>query len=450
MCYGTGTAPVTRVPSNRGDGHGWQPYQTNASAKCVRVDSRADKGNHDTRQTSKKARLEVEASAVDPYKTLPPPTTSFVQLRFQLARFKGVYRVPLNYTFANLYTPILFMFGRSVNHAHRENVYSHVETCSRNYKAGHIQKYGKPAPLPDTDDEVMLGFYELTRRTDIAEHELVRKGRSTKARGRWDFDDFDDTEVRVEDQDLCLSLVWNEKLRRNGNKGACTKREMGVIYEYDLGPPLKSSHLDFCTLPMTMDREEDLFSAQPASNLPVMVTGKSKGAPPTLTRVEMLIHVAQELEGRNKPIPPMFFERDVFERYLKNEVTSRAGKTALDVRDAAQCSQGAPANREDDAGIRNGESDGDDDSDSEEDEPAIATASNQGTVQPAPPLPAQLPRQIFMQEYDNLQDAEGEDYNSEDEEDIYEQTAHYALTLFALEEYQMAAIVALLLLARHR
>ncbi|KAJ7133293.1 hypothetical protein C8R44DRAFT_772140 [Mycena epipterygia] len=416
--------------------------QPNASAKRARADSRADKENHDARQTSKKARLEVEAPAADPYKTLPPPTTSFVQLRFQLARFKGVYRVarvPLNYTFANLYSLILFMFGWSGAHAHRANVYSHVEMYSGNYKAGHIKKCGKPAPLPDADDEVMRGYHELTRRTDVAEYEVVMQGRSTKAHGRRDFDDFEAAEERVEDQDLCLSQVWNEKLGRNGSKGACTNREMAVIFEYDLG--------DCWTLHITMDREEDFFTVRPASNLPVMVTGKNKGAPPM---EDVHGEVFGELEGRNKAIPPMFFERDVFERYLKNEVTSRAGKTALDVRDAAQHGEGATADPEDDEGMGSSDSDGEHDSDSEEeeDEPAIATASDQRTVQPAPALARAITP--IAQEYDDLQDAEGEEYNSEDEEDIYEQTAHYALTLFALGEYQMAAMVALMLLARRR
>ncbi|KAJ7877626.1 hypothetical protein B0H13DRAFT_1565348, partial [Mycena leptocephala] len=240
----------------------------------------------------------------DPYTTLPPPTTSFIQLRFQLARFKGVYRVariPLNYTFANLYKLILLMFGWSGDHLHRASVYSHIEMYSGNYKAGHIKKYGKPAAVPETDDEGMQRYYELTRRTDIAEYEVVMKGRSTRLRGRGPFDDYlDDAEVRIEDQNLCLSQVWNQKLRRNGSQGACLNKQMGVIYEYDLG--------DSWTIHITM---EDFFSVEPASNLPVMVMGKNKGA---------------ELEGSKKSISTMLFDRDVFERYLKGEVTSYAGK----------------------------------------------------------------------------------------------------------------------------
>jgi hypothetical protein len=216
--------------------------QATASAKRVRVDSHVDKENYDARQATKKARLEVSTRAADPYTTLPPPTTSFIQLRFQLARFKGVYRVariPLNYTFANLYKLILLMFGWSGDHLHRASVYSHIEMYSGNYKAGHIKKYGKPAAVPETDDEGMQRYYELTRRTDIAEYEVVMKGRSTRLRGRGPFDDYlDDAEVRIEDQNLRLSQVWNQKLRRNGSQGACSNKQMGVIYEYDLGGAL--------------------------------------------------------------------------------------------------------------------------------------------------------------------------------------------------------------------
>lgn len=43
---------------------------------------------------------------VGPYNVLPPPTGSYVRLRFQMAKLKGVYRVvnvPLTFTFANLH-----------------------------------------------------------------------------------------------------------------------------------------------------------------------------------------------------------------------------------------------------------------------------------------------------------------------------------------------------------
>lgn len=78
---------------------------------------------------SKKRRIEHdEASEVDqedPYTTLPPQTNEYIQLRFQLARFKGVFRtvqLPLTFTFANLHKFIMFAFGWSDGHAHQAEV----------------------------------------------------------------------------------------------------------------------------------------------------------------------------------------------------------------------------------------------------------------------------------------------------------------------------------------
>ncbi|KAJ7646175.1 hypothetical protein B0H17DRAFT_1148198 [Mycena rosella] len=42
MCYGTGTAPVRRVPSNRGDGNGRQPYLGHRAAQPARLHFRLD------------------------------------------------------------------------------------------------------------------------------------------------------------------------------------------------------------------------------------------------------------------------------------------------------------------------------------------------------------------------------------------------------------------------
>ncbi|KAJ6589601.1 hypothetical protein B0H19DRAFT_1058599 [Mycena capillaripes] len=128
------------------------------------------------------------------------------------------------------------MFGWSGDHTHRASVYSHVEMYSGNYKVYHMKKYGKPAPLSDGADEGMLTYWELARRTDIAEYEVVMKGHNIALRGYNSFGDLAyNVERRVEDQDLCLSQVWNQKLRKNASKGACGNKEIGVIYEYDLG-----------------------------------------------------------------------------------------------------------------------------------------------------------------------------------------------------------------------
>ncbi|KAJ7646428.1 hypothetical protein DFH06DRAFT_1095931 [Mycena polygramma] len=232
--------------------------------------------------------LAYRPSPDNPYTTLPPPTTSFVQLRFQLENCHGVSRVvqvPLNYSFATLYKLILFMFGWHGMHVHKARVYSFVETyASSGRKAGHIKRYGREALLDDTD---------IMRTEDI-----------------------DNAEERVEDQDLLVSQVWNPKLRKNASGGGCGNAEMGVIYEYDLGGA-------YTTL-------TDFFITDHASNLPLMVPRKNKGAP---SMEDVPEDVPGELEPRDKSISPVFFEPDVFARYMNCTVGTRAGKESLEVHD---------------------------------------------------------------------------------------------------------------------
>ena len=64
---------------------------------------------------------------------LPQPSDTVIQLRFQLSRFKGVYRVvqlPLSFTFAHLYRLNLLLFGWSGYHLHEFEVLTNVELYS--------------------------------------------------------------------------------------------------------------------------------------------------------------------------------------------------------------------------------------------------------------------------------------------------------------------------------
>ncbi|KAJ7625908.1 hypothetical protein FB45DRAFT_1005187 [Roridomyces roridus] len=285
---------------------------------------------------AKKTRVETSLTA----ETLPPPSSTFVQLRFQLARFKGVYRVirvPLNYTFANLYKLIIFVFGWHGDHLHRAH-------------AGHFKRGGKLGPWPPGDpldvDHPLYRIYEMERRQDVAEYEVVMKGgRRREVKEAEYFGDIPDTEAIVEDQDLCLSQVWNPKARKNASKGACGNKEVGVKFEYDLG--------DCWEVHITMDNE-DFFTVKPPSNLPIMVTSKNKGAPP----IEDVHHdILGEIEAHRKTLSALlFYSPNIFARYLRGEVDSVAGKTSLEVHLV-----GAPG----EPGARNEEDDGDDDVDAE-------------------------------------------------------------------------------------
>ncbi|KAJ7685982.1 hypothetical protein B0H17DRAFT_1137178 [Mycena rosella] len=425
--------------------------QNNSRTKRARVDSDADKENLVARHSAGKARLAAVIAAANSCKILPGPTTSFVQLRFQLAGFKGVYRVarlPLNYNFANLYSVILFMFGWSGDHAHRALVLSNVEMYSGNYKAGHIKKGGRDAPPPDADDEAAMGYYEATHRTDIAEYEVVMRGRRT-AQPDWGFGDFDgDAMEQVEEQDLCLSQVWNETLVRNGSKGACGNKEMGVVFEYDFGAGW--------IVHITMDREEDFASVQPASHLPVMVPGKNKGAPPVEDAGD---DTPGELEGRQKAIPTLFFDAGVFARYLKGEVMSCAGKTALEVRDTrvaldAHNRGGSAPQADDDVRSHGGSGSLDEQEEEEEVEErgvnALSTHHSQAHhfsfIQPGPALPqsqlAIIPHDQEDEPYNDLLDAEGDD-----DDEIDEETAA-VVGMFVMQQMYTVAPMALLLRRR--
>ncbi|KAJ6585705.1 hypothetical protein B0H19DRAFT_426355 [Mycena capillaripes] len=95
----------------------------------------------------------------------------------------------------------------------------------------------------------------------------------------------------------------------------CPNTEIGVIYEYDFGAGWM--------IHITMDRKE-LISVQPASNVPIMVPGMSTGATP----VEDHEEVPGEREARYKSIAPMFFEPDIFTRYINcaaSDVLERRG-----------------------------------------------------------------------------------------------------------------------------
>lgn len=122
------------------------PRKGNAAKKARAMDSESDN------VSSSDSELEAKISAPEnPYLTLPAPTTSYIQLRMQLCRFKGVYRqvrVPTNYTLANLHTLIQYLFGWSGGHLHQSKVWADVEMYSGNYKAYHIKDKGRIGPFP--------------------------------------------------------------------------------------------------------------------------------------------------------------------------------------------------------------------------------------------------------------------------------------------------------------
>ncbi|KAG5650104.1 hypothetical protein H0H81_000745 [Sphagnurus paluster] len=178
----------------------------------------------------------------NPYVTLPDPSTSYIQLRFQLVHFSGVYRtvkVPLNYTFANLHTLIQFLFGWSNSHLHVSQVYTHVTMYSTwGNKAWHMKRFGHPPSPPewllnDASDAARETYFWNLKHENAA---FYRVEAMTTRRRRAKADNFGeggDYRKRIEDQELTLAMVWDPVKNRNLTRGECENTELGIQYEYD-------------------------------------------------------------------------------------------------------------------------------------------------------------------------------------------------------------------------
>lgn len=223
----------------------------------------------------------------DPYTMLPPPCDSWIQLRFQLVRFKGVYRIarlPLNYTFATVYKFIMFSFGWSGMHLHEFRVLSNVEMYAT--RPGEIKKWSQPVPeRPDPRDEDAFREwgYRLTGQREPIMRIVPWSPRDV--RNEWDNPDF--TQVR-EDYATTLGDVWNRERRQNASKGLCRNQEIAIKFVYDFGGesygafPIACSwlmiHEDNWEVHISIDRTKDgqyLFTGEPRDYPEVLV---AKGA----------------------------------------------------------------------------------------------------------------------------------------------------------------------------
>ncbi|KAJ3934850.1 MAG: hypothetical protein NXY57DRAFT_889267, partial [Lentinula lateritia] len=169
---------------------------------------------------------------------LPPPISSYVQLRIQLCRFEGVWRqvrVLTNYPFANIHTLIQYLFGWCGGHLHQAKVWADVEMYSGKYKAYHIKIKGRIGPFldfldPDNTHHLAEHYYFGRDRT-LAEYDV----RLNSSRKRNYSQDLGDQFVIVEDDQSTIGQVWNRQLTHNACRGKCLDKEIAIEYEYDLG-----------------------------------------------------------------------------------------------------------------------------------------------------------------------------------------------------------------------
>lgn len=214
----------------------------------------AEKRTHDDASVSvassrKKARLfdvSTREDIPDPRTVLPAPSTAHVRLRFQLARFKGVFRtvaLPLNYSFAHLHLLVQYLFGWGGGHVHQAKVYAAVELYSRTNRPGEIKKYGRAPPMPDDWLEGVNADHERV----AFERRMWEQSRKTEAewvvRERGKKDGWDSLgmkpgkrgdDVLRKDAAVRLDEVWNEELEKNASEGDYGNDEIAINYEYDL------------------------------------------------------------------------------------------------------------------------------------------------------------------------------------------------------------------------
>ncbi|KAI0349465.1 hypothetical protein OH77DRAFT_1525620 [Trametes cingulata] len=260
---------------------------------------------------------------------MPAPCDTYIQLRFQLCRFKGVYRVarlPLSFTFAHLYKYILLLFGWSGMHAHQAEVLTHVELYSHAYRPGEIKKHRsfRIPEEPDMYDEPdewreWILCYAPARRDPAMR--VSPRGKSYEdawmGKDPLNMDDPYDrvwAEIQVpckKDGDVTLGDVWSLKRRHNISKGQCSNREIAIKFEYDLGASWE--------VHITVDPDkkgEYLWRIERLRNYPILMT--AKGAPPS----EDARSYRKDIEPKQKTVPDLLFTHDVFERYLKGEIRS--------------------------------------------------------------------------------------------------------------------------------
>ncbi|KAH9950550.1 hypothetical protein B0H21DRAFT_722208 [Amylocystis lapponica] len=263
-------------------------------------------------------------TAVDPYSVPPAPSADYVQLRLQLCRFKGVYRVvqlPLSATLAHLYRFVLFAFGWSGMHSHRSDVCTNAMLYSVNWRKGEIKKFGaRPPPEPDRDTERDEWFDWMTvwgRGEERPALRVVPCGDKRRKRPWWD----DEQVPEKEDDEVTLGDVWSASGRKrdNASKGECPNENIGIKLQYDLG----SSWDVHITIEGNKNRVY-MFEYDPPANTPFVIA--AKGAPPC----EDVHHdLPGEWEARDKKVSPLLFSSNSFGKYLAGELGSEARKTEL-------------------------------------------------------------------------------------------------------------------------
>lgn len=163
--------------------------------------------------------------------TSPRETTNYIQLRFQLARFK-VYRIvhlSLTFTFANLHTLIQYMFGWSDSHLHHAEAFPNAVLHDDEELVGTIKSCGRKRPLEDYElgDRWAIDDWE---RFEPANKPIYRvQPKVTRRKDRFD------QVMTMEEKRVALESIWTQNEANNVSDGQCSNAQIAIIYTYDFG-----------------------------------------------------------------------------------------------------------------------------------------------------------------------------------------------------------------------
>ena len=179
---------------------------------------------------------------------LPQPSDTVIQLRFQLSRFKGVYRVvqlPLSFTFAHLYRLNLLLFGWSGYHLHEFEVLTNVELYSPNNRKGEVKKHRsfRVPEEPDKNEDreiwrswlLKYGKYDRDPAMRITPQGSRDTSASSDTDDEWVVFDRSMAVPEKKDAEVTLGDIWARRSRDNFTNGKCANRDIAIKLTYDLG-----------------------------------------------------------------------------------------------------------------------------------------------------------------------------------------------------------------------
>ncbi|GBE84903.1 hypothetical protein SCP_0700830 [Sparassis crispa] len=250
----------------------------------------------------------ASTSPPNPYTILSAPCPTYIQLRFQLARFRGVYRV----------------------HAHRSEICTNVVMYSpSNGRKGEIKKYGvAPPPEPDRDEDLEEWFAWMQKwhhPNNNPVMEVVPCGMRNRRPLTYGFEEPISYEIK-QNHEVTVGDVWSLERDHNASGGECANDEIAVKLLYDLG---SSWEVHISVEP---NHEGSFgFTYDPPKNVPIIVT--AKGAPPI---EDTHGDVPGELDAKKKKVSKLLFAPNSFAKYLAGEIGTSSRKMELAVYNVAE------------------------------------------------------------------------------------------------------------------